>query len=127
MQDRQNARLMGMKPTGNGRRQSFAHIPMPRMTNTYMLAGNRDPKEILASVKKGLYAVNFGGGQVDITPGKFVFSAAWDNDPSSCSSSCLRLALRAAEQFPGFRAPGRCQVISARVSQGQGQRSQFSL
>jgi len=76
MQDRQNARLMGMKPTGNGRRQSFAHIPMPRMTNTYMLAGSRDPKEILASVKKGLYAVNFGGGQVDITSGKFVFSAA---------------------------------------------------
>ena len=76
MQDRQNARLMGMKPTGNGRRQSFAHIPMPRMTNTYMLAGNRDPQEILASVKKGLYAVNFGGGQVDITSGKFVFSAA---------------------------------------------------
>ena len=76
MQDRQNARLMGMKPTGNGRRQSFAHIPMPRMTNTYMLAGKSDPKEILASVKKGLYAVNFGGGQVDITSGKFVFSAA---------------------------------------------------
>ena len=76
MQDRQNARLMGMKPTGNGRRQSFAHIPMPRMTNTYMLAGNRDPQEILAGVKKGLYAVNFGGGQVDITSGKFVFSAA---------------------------------------------------
>jgi hypothetical protein len=76
MQDRQNARLMGMKPTGNGRRQSFAHIPMPRMTNTYMLAGKSDPKEILASVRKGLYAVNFGGGQVDITSGKFVFSAA---------------------------------------------------
>jgi len=76
MQDRQNARLMGMNPTGNGRRQSFAHIPMPRMTNTYMLAGDRDPKEILASVKKGLYAVNFAGGQVDITSGKFVFSAA---------------------------------------------------
>jgi TldD protein len=76
MQDRQNARLMGMKPTGNGRRQSHAHIPMPRMTNTYMLAGRHDPKEILASVKKGLYAVNFGGGQVDITSGKFVFSAA---------------------------------------------------
>jgi TldD protein len=74
MQDRQNARLMGMKPTGNGRRQSFAHIPMPRMTNTYMLAGKTDPKEIIASVKKGLYAVNFGGGQVDITSGKFVFS-----------------------------------------------------
>jgi len=74
MQDRQNARLMGMKPTGNGRRQSFAHIPMPRMTNTYMLNGKSDPKEIIASVKKGLYAVNFGGGQVDITSGKFVFS-----------------------------------------------------
>ena len=76
MQDRQNARLMGMKPTGNGRRQSFAHHPMPRMTNTYMLAGSHAPQEIIASVKKGLYAVNFGGGQVDITSGKFVFSAA---------------------------------------------------
>jgi len=74
MQDRQNARLMGMQPTGNGRRQSHAHIPMPRMTNTYMLAGDAAPEEILASVKKGLYAVNFGGGQVDITSGKFVFS-----------------------------------------------------
>ncbi|HUC62136.1 MAG TPA: metalloprotease TldD [Alphaproteobacteria bacterium] len=76
MQDRQNARLMGMKPTGNGRRQSFAHHPMPRMTNTYMLAGSHAPEEILRSVKRGLYAVNFGGGQVDITSGKFVFSAA---------------------------------------------------
>ena len=74
MQDRQNARLMGMAATGNGRRQSYAHIPMPRMTNTYMLSGDRDPKEILASVDKGLYAVSFGGGQVDITSGKFVFS-----------------------------------------------------
>jgi TldD protein len=74
MQDRQNARLMGMEPTGNGRRQSYAHIPMPRMTNTYMLAGDADPKEILASVKNGIYAVSFGGGQVDITSGKFVFS-----------------------------------------------------
>ncbi len=74
MQDRQNARLMGMKPTGNGRRQSFAHAPMPRMTNTCMLGGEHDPAEILASVDKGLYAVNFGGGQVDITSGKFVFS-----------------------------------------------------
>ncbi|HZP20516.1 MAG TPA: metalloprotease TldD [Bauldia sp.] len=74
MQDRQNARLMGMKPTGNGRRQSYAHIPMPRMTNTYMLSGQSDPKEILASVKDGIYAVSFGGGQVDITSGKFVFS-----------------------------------------------------
>ena len=76
MQDRQNARLMGMKPTGNGRRESFAHVPMPRMTNTYMLAGDKDPQEIIASVKRGLYAVNFGGGQVDITSGKFVFSAS---------------------------------------------------
>jgi TldD protein len=76
LQDRQNARLMGMKPTGNGRRQSFAHHPMPRMTNTYMLAGPHAPEEIIASVRKGLYAVNFGGGQVDITSGKFVFSAA---------------------------------------------------
>ena len=77
MQDRQNARLMGMKPTGNGRRQSFAHHPMPRMTNTLMLAGQHDPREIIASVKgRGLYAVNFGGGQVDITSGKFVFSAS---------------------------------------------------
>jgi TldD protein len=74
MQDRQNARLMGMKPTGNGRRQSYAHMPMPRMTNTYMLAGNHDPAEIIASVKNGIYAVSFGGGQVDITSGKFVFS-----------------------------------------------------
>src|SRR6059036_3600116 len=73
MQDRQNARLMGMKPTGNGRRQSHAHVPMPRMTNTYMLAGASDPGEILASVKNGIYAVSFGGGQVDITSGKFVF------------------------------------------------------
>jgi TldD protein len=73
MQDRQNARLMGMAPTGNGRRESHAHVPMPRMTNTYMLAGDRDPKEILASVKNGLYAVSFGGGQVDITSGKYVF------------------------------------------------------
>ncbi len=76
MQDRMNARLMGMKATGNGRRQSFAHAPMPRMTNTLMLAGDKDPKEIIAKVKKGLYAVNFGGGQVDITSGKFVFSAS---------------------------------------------------
>jgi TldD protein len=73
MQDRQNARLMKMKPTGNGRRQSYAHVPMPRMTNTYMLAGDRDPGEIIASVKNGIYAVNFGGGQVDITSGKYVF------------------------------------------------------
>ena len=75
MQDRMNARLMGVAPTGNGRRESFAHVPMPRMTNTYMLAGPHDPEEIIRSVDKGLYAPNFGGGQVDITSGKFVFSA----------------------------------------------------
>src|ERR1700676_3042662 len=73
MQDRLNARLMGAAPTGNGRRESFAHAPMPRMTNTYMLAGSHDPQEIIQSVKRGLYAVNFGGGSVDITSGKFVF------------------------------------------------------
>ena len=76
IQDTMNARLMKMPVTGNARRESFAHLPMPRMTNTYMLAGERDPAEILASVKNGLYAVNFGGGQVDITNGKFVFSAS---------------------------------------------------
>ena len=76
MQDQLNARLMGVQPTGNGRRESYAHLPMPRMTNTYMLAGTHDPSEIIASVKKGLYAKNFGGGQVDITSGKFVFSAS---------------------------------------------------
>jgi TldD protein len=76
MQDRLNARLMGVASTGNGRRESYAHLPMPRMTNTYMLAGPHDPQEIIASVDKGLYAVNFGGGQVDITSGKFVFSAS---------------------------------------------------
>jgi TldD protein len=76
MQDKLNARLTGTAPTGNGRRESYAHLPMPRMTNTYMLAGERDPEEIIASVDKGLYAVNFGGGQVDITSGKFVFSAS---------------------------------------------------
>jgi len=74
MQDRMNARLMGVAPTGNGRRESYAHAPLPRMTNTYMPSGDRDPEEILQSVKKGIYAVNFGGGQVDITSGKFVFS-----------------------------------------------------
>ena len=76
MQDRLNARLMGVGPTGNGRRESFAHMPMPRMTNTIMLAGSHDPAEIIESVSDGLYAANFGGGQVDITSGKFVFSAA---------------------------------------------------
>jgi TldD protein len=76
IQDSLNARLMKVKPTGNGRRESYAHVPMPRMTNTYMLGGDKDPKEIVASIDKGLYAVNFGGGQVDITSGKFVFSAS---------------------------------------------------
>ena len=76
MQDSLNARLMGVKPTGNGRRESYAHVPMPRMTNTYMLAGTQTREEIVASIKRGLYATNFGGGQVDITNGKFVFSAS---------------------------------------------------
>lgn len=76
LQDTLNARLTGTRSTGNGRRESYAHLPMPRMTNTYMRAGDRDPQEIIASVKRGLYAVNFGGGQVDITNGKFVFSAS---------------------------------------------------
>ena len=76
MQDKLSASLMGVAPTGNGRRESFAHLPMPRMTNTYMRPGDRDPAEIIASVQRGLYAVNFAGGQVDITSGKFVFSAS---------------------------------------------------
>lgn len=76
IQDKLNARLMGVAPTGNGRRESYAHLPMPRMTNTYMTAGKSDPSEIIKSVKKGIYAPNFGGGQVDITSGKFVFSAS---------------------------------------------------
>ena len=76
MQDKLNAHLMGEESTGNGRRESYAHLPMPRMTNTYMLPGNDEPEEIIASVKNGLYAINFGGGQVDITSGKFVFSAS---------------------------------------------------
>lgn len=76
MQDKQNARLMGTRSTGNGRRESYAHLPMPRMTNTYMLPGEHKPEEVIASVDKGIYAVNFGGGQVDITSGKFVFSTS---------------------------------------------------
>jgi TldD protein len=76
MQDSLNARLMGVKPTGNGRRESYASTPMPRMTNTYMLGGDKTPEEIIASLDKGIYASNFGGGQVDITSGKFVFSAS---------------------------------------------------
>jgi len=76
LQDAMNARLMGARPTGNGRRESYAHVPIPRMTNTYMLGGDKSPEEIVASLKKGLYATNFGGGQVDITSGKFVFSTS---------------------------------------------------
>jgi TldD protein len=76
MQDKHNAHLMGVKPTGNGRRESYAHLPMPRMTNTYMLAGESDPRDIIKSVKKGIYAPNFAGGQVDITSGKFVFTSS---------------------------------------------------
>jgi TldD protein len=76
MQDKQNARLMGTHSTGNGRRESYAHLPLPRMTNTYMLAGEHKAEEIIASVEKGIYAANFGGGQVDITSGKFVFSTS---------------------------------------------------
>jgi TldD protein len=76
LQDKLNARLMGVQSTGNGRRESYAHLPMPRMTNTYMLAGDHAPEDIIASVEKGLYAVNFSGGQVDITSGKFVFNAS---------------------------------------------------
>ena len=76
MQDKLNARLMGVKPTGNGRRESYAHLPMPRMTNTYMLGGKHTPEEIIASIDRGIYAPNFGGGQVDITSGKFVFSTS---------------------------------------------------
>jgi TldD protein len=76
MHDRLNARLLGVAPTGNGRRENFGHLPIPRMTNTYMLAGTQDPQEIIASVKRGLYAVNFDGGSVDTTSGKFAFSAS---------------------------------------------------
>ncbi|MCG2879257.1 metallopeptidase TldD-related protein, partial [Obesumbacterium proteus] len=76
MQDKMNARLMGLAPTGNGRRESYAHLPMPRMTNTYMLAGKSSPQDIISSVEYGLYAPNFAGGQVDITSGKFVFSTS---------------------------------------------------
>ncbi|MBV8122911.1 MAG: metalloprotease TldD, partial [Paucibacter sp.] len=76
IQDAMNARLMKVSPTGNGRRESYAHVPMPRMTNTYMLGGDKTAEEIVASIDRGLYATNFGGGQVDITSGKFVFSAS---------------------------------------------------
>jgi TldD protein len=93
MQDRQNARLMSLKPTGNGRRQGYAHVPMPRMTNTYMLAGKSDPAEIIASVTNGIYAVSFGGGQVDITSGKYVFQVT---EAYKIESGKLRQPLKGA-------------------------------
>ena len=107
MQDRLNARLMGMQPTGNGRRQSFAHAPMPRMTNTFMLAGDKDPAEILASVDDGLYAVNFGGGQVDITSGKFVFS---------CTEAYLVRGGKIEEPVKGATLIGNGPDVLTRVS-----------
>ncbi|WP_341702198.1 metalloprotease TldD [Ferrovibrio sp.] len=106
MQDRMNARLMGMQPTGNGRRESFAHNPMPRMTNTYMLAGNRDPGEILAGVKKGIYAVNFGGGQVDITSGSCV---------SPCTAAFLSQHGRSGAPITGATLSGAGAEVLKRV------------
>src|SRR4029078_534770 len=98
--------LMGMKPTGNGRRESHAHLPMPRMTNTYMLAGQHDPKEIIASVKNGLFAVSFGGGQVDITSGKYVFQCteAYRIDSGKIGASVTG-AHTIATLSPGSKAP----------------------
>ncbi len=93
LQDRLNARLMGMEPTGNGRRESYAHLPMPRMTNTFMLAGQDDPEEILRGVSRGLYVASFGGGQVDITSGKFVFGA---NEAYKIENGRLGAAVRGA-------------------------------
>ena len=93
LHDRLNARLMGMQPTGNGRRESYAHLPLPRMTNTFMLAGREDPADVLRSVKRGLYAVSFGGGQVDITSGKFVFSA---NEAYRIEDGCIGPPVRGA-------------------------------
>jgi TldD protein len=93
LQDTLNARLMGVAPTGNGRRESYAHMPMPRMTNTYMLGGDKDPQEIVASIKKGLYATNFGGGQVDIT------------SASSCSRPARPTGSKTARSSTPSRAP----------------------
>ena len=107
MQDRLNARLMGQSATGNGRRQSFAHAPMPRMTNTYMLAGSHDPAEILASVEDGLFAVSFGGGQVDITSGKFVFT---------CTEAYRIRGGRVAEPVKGATLIGNGPDVLTRVS-----------
>src|SRR5690606_40197786 len=86
MQDKMNARLMGVNPTGNGRRESFSCLPMPRMTNTYMLAGEHDPEEIIASVKQGIYAPNLAGGQLAVTSAKFVFSASEDRKSTRLNS-----------------------------------------
>ena len=107
MQDRLNARLMGMEPTGNGRRESYAHAPMPRMTNTYMLNGSYDPGEIIASVEDGLYAVDFGGGQVDITSGKFVFS---------CTETYRIRSGRIAEPVKGATLIGNGPDVLTKVS-----------
>jgi TldD protein len=102
MQDAMNARLMGVKPTGNGRRESYAHMPMPRMTNTYMLGGDKDPKEIVASIKKGLYATNFGGGQVDITSA----SSSFQLPPRPTGSKTARSAVPGEGRHPDRRRPG---------------------
>ena len=107
MQDRQNARLMGMAPTGNGRRQSYAYVPMPRMTNTMMLAGQHSPEEIIESVADGIYAVSFGGGQVDITSGKFVFA---------CTEAYRIRAGRVAEPIKGAMLIGNGPDAMQRVS-----------
>lgn len=107
MQDRQNARLMGMQATGNGRRESYAHQPMPRMTNTYMLNGKHDPQEIMESVKDGIYAVSFGGGQVDITSGKFVFN---------CTEAYLIKNGKVAEPIKGANLIGSGAPAMKRVS-----------
>src|SRR5699024_11578891 len=96
MQDKHNARLAGFEPTGNGRRESYAHLPMPRMTNTYMLPGNSDPAEILASLDKGVYAVHFGGGPVDIAAGRCVFST---NEPYRVENGTIQHPETAASLF----------------------------
>ena len=114
MQDKMNARLMGMAATGNGRRQSYSHLPMPRMTNTYLLAGEYAPEEIIASVDKGVYAVNFGGGSVDIVSGKFVFSTT---EAYLIENGKVTAPLRGAtrETHPSV-APGcGCARVSSRI------------
>jgi TldD protein len=125
MQDRLNARLMGVKPTGNGRRQSYAHAPMPRMTNTYMLSGDRHPDEILKSIKKGLYAKSFGGGQVDITSGKFVFSCteAYLIEDGKITTPVKGATLigSGARPSPGFMVGNTWRLIPALAPAAQGQ------